>query len=165
VGTINAGRDRDCFAVQAASGRETGARPGREHIEVMGSPAGFQLHSHGLPAFAEGSGPSTSSIFAIACISFASDTRRTAVRDRVNVVDDPYDIYARESGGDYSSEIRRDGFEFPRARREMLLDELERSGGSAQFAGYVGIKYSTLANRWPTGFKNGGNKGGPKALW
>ena len=35
----------------------------------------------------------------------------------------------------------------PRARREMLLDEWERSGGSAaQFAGYVGIKYSTLAN-------------------
>jgi hypothetical protein len=29
----------------------------------------------------------------------------------------------------------------------MLLDEWERSGGSAaQFAGYVGIKYSTLAN-------------------
>jgi transposase len=35
----------------------------------------------------------------------------------------------------------------PRARREMLLDEWERSGGSAaQFAGYVGIKYSTLAS-------------------
>jgi DNA-binding transcriptional regulator YiaG len=35
----------------------------------------------------------------------------------------------------------------PKARREMLLDEWERSGGSAaQFAGYVGIKYSTLAN-------------------
>jgi transposase len=35
----------------------------------------------------------------------------------------------------------------PRARREMLLDELERSGGSAaQFANYVGIKYSTLAS-------------------
>ena len=29
----------------------------------------------------------------------------------------------------------------------MLLDEWERSGGSAaQFADYVGIKYSTLAN-------------------
>ena len=35
----------------------------------------------------------------------------------------------------------------PKARREMLLDEWERSGGSAaQFADYVGIKYSTLAN-------------------
>ena len=35
----------------------------------------------------------------------------------------------------------------PKARREMLLDEWGRSGGSAaQFADYVGIKYSTLAN-------------------
>jgi transposase len=35
----------------------------------------------------------------------------------------------------------------PQARREMLLDEWERSGGSAaQFADYVGIKYSTLAH-------------------
>ena len=35
----------------------------------------------------------------------------------------------------------------PKARREMLLDEWERSGGSAaQFADYVGIKYSTLAS-------------------
>jgi hypothetical protein len=35
----------------------------------------------------------------------------------------------------------------PKARREMLLDEWERSGGSAaQFADYVGIKYSTLAH-------------------
>ena len=35
----------------------------------------------------------------------------------------------------------------PRVRREALLDEYERSGGSAaQFASYVGIKYSTLAN-------------------
>jgi len=35
----------------------------------------------------------------------------------------------------------------PRARREMLLDEWERSGGSAaQFADYVGIRYSTFAN-------------------
>jgi len=32
----------------------------------------------------------------------------------------------------------------------MLLDELERSGGSAaQFAGYVGINI----RRWPIGFK------------
>jgi hypothetical protein len=35
----------------------------------------------------------------------------------------------------------------PRARREELLDEYERSGISGvQFAAYVGIKYSTLAN-------------------
>jgi hypothetical protein len=35
----------------------------------------------------------------------------------------------------------------PKPRREMLLDEWERSGGSAaQFADYVGIKYSTLAS-------------------
>ena len=35
----------------------------------------------------------------------------------------------------------------PKTRREMLLDEWERSGGSAaQFADYVGIKYSTLAS-------------------
>ena len=35
----------------------------------------------------------------------------------------------------------------PKARREAVLDEYERSGGSAaQFANYVGIKYSTLAN-------------------
>jgi transposase-like protein len=35
----------------------------------------------------------------------------------------------------------------PKARREAMLDEYERSGGSAaQFANYVGIKYSTLAN-------------------
>jgi hypothetical protein len=34
-----------------------------------------------------------------------------------------------------------------RARREALLDEYERSGISGvQFANYVGIKYSTLAN-------------------
>ena len=34
----------------------------------------------------------------------------------------------------------------PKARREAVLDEYERSGGSAaQFAKYVGIKYSTLA--------------------
>ena len=34
----------------------------------------------------------------------------------------------------------------PRARREALLDEFERSGASgAQFAAYVGVKYSTFA--------------------
>jgi DNA-binding transcriptional regulator YiaG len=35
----------------------------------------------------------------------------------------------------------------PRAKREELLEEYERSGISGvQFAAYVGIKYSTLAN-------------------
>ena len=35
----------------------------------------------------------------------------------------------------------------PRARREALLNEFERGGTSgAQFAEYVGIKYSTFAN-------------------
>jgi hypothetical protein len=35
----------------------------------------------------------------------------------------------------------------PRTRREALLDEFERSGGSAaQFAAYVGLRYSTFAN-------------------
>ena len=34
----------------------------------------------------------------------------------------------------------------PRARREALLDEFERSGASgAQLAAYVGVKYSTFA--------------------
>jgi hypothetical protein len=34
----------------------------------------------------------------------------------------------------------------PHARREALLDEFERSGASgAQFAAYVGVKYSTFA--------------------
>jgi hypothetical protein len=48
----------------------------------------------------------------------------------------------------------------PKARREMLLDEWERSGGSAaQFADYVGIKYSTLAN-W---IQKRRKQAGPKA--
>jgi DNA-binding transcriptional regulator YiaG len=35
----------------------------------------------------------------------------------------------------------------PRTRREELLDEYERSGISGvQYAAYIGIKYSTLAN-------------------
>jgi hypothetical protein len=35
----------------------------------------------------------------------------------------------------------------PKARREAVLDEYERSGGSAaQSAKYVGVKYSTLAS-------------------
>jgi transposase len=48
----------------------------------------------------------------------------------------------------YLSEIEEDKCGFPkRDRQEMLLDEWERGGGSAaQFADYVGIKYSTLAN-------------------
>jgi transposase len=41
----------------------------------------------------------------------------------------------------------------------MLLDELERSGGSAaQFANYVGIKYSTLASWIQKRRKRGGLK-------
>src|ERR1700759_4651859 len=52
--------------------------------------------------------------------------------------EDSGEIFKRDRGG----RVR-----VPKARREMLLDEWERSGGSAaQFADYVGIKYSTLAN-------------------
>ena len=56
-----------------------------------------------------------------------------------------------EGNGSYDGEIfKRDTMgrvRVPRARREALLDEYERNGGSAaQFAAYVGIKYSTLAN-------------------
>src|SRR6202035_3240050 len=52
--------------------------------------------------------------------------------------EDPGEIFKRDT----KRRVR-----VPRARREMLLDEWERSGGSAaQFADYVGIKYSTLAN-------------------
>ena len=56
-----------------------------------------------------------------------------------------------ELTGSYEGEIfKRDTMgrvRVPRARREALLDEFERNGGSgAQFAAYVGIKYSTLAN-------------------
>ena len=58
----------------------------------------------------------------------------------------------------------------PKARREMLLDEWERSGGSAaQFADYVGIKYSTLAHwiqkrRKGTGLKKPLSKPGEGAV-
>src|ERR1700692_730236 len=52
-----------------------------------------------------------------------------------------------EDNGEIFKRDRRGRVRVPRARREMLLDEWERSGGSAaQFADYVGIKYSTLAN-------------------
>jgi transposase len=52
--------------------------------------------------------------------------------------ENPGEIFKRDTKG----RVR-----VPRARRELLLDEWERSGGSAaQFADYVGIKYSTLAN-------------------
>jgi transposase len=52
-----------------------------------------------------------------------------------------------ENAGEIFKRDTKGRVRVPRARREMLLDELERSGGSAaQFAGYVGIKYSTLAN-------------------
>jgi transposase len=52
-----------------------------------------------------------------------------------------------EGSGEIFKRDRRGRVRVPKARREMLLDEWERSGGSAaQFADYVGIKYSTLAS-------------------
>ena len=52
-----------------------------------------------------------------------------------------------EDSGEIFKRDTRGRVRVPKARREMLLDEWERSGGSAaQFADYVGIKYSTLAN-------------------
>jgi hypothetical protein len=52
-----------------------------------------------------------------------------------------------EDSGEIFKRDRKGRVRVPKARREMLLDEWERSGGSAaQFADYVGIKYSTLAN-------------------
>ena len=52
-----------------------------------------------------------------------------------------------EGSGEIFKRDKRGRVRVPKARREMLLDEWERSGGSAaQFADYVGIKYSTLAN-------------------
>src|SRR6202162_2617635 len=52
-----------------------------------------------------------------------------------------------EDNGEIFKRDRRVRVRVPRARREMLLDEWERSGGSAaQFADYVGIRYSTFAN-------------------
>jgi hypothetical protein len=52
-----------------------------------------------------------------------------------------------EDSGEILKRDRRGRVWVPRARREMLLDEWERSGGSAaQFADYVGIRYSTFAN-------------------
>ena len=52
-----------------------------------------------------------------------------------------------EDSGEIFKRDRMGRVRVPKARREMLLDEWERSGGSAaQFADYVGIKYSTLAH-------------------
>jgi DNA-binding transcriptional regulator YiaG len=52
--------------------------------------------------------------------------------------EEPAEIFKRDTMG----RVR-----VSRARREALLDEYERSGISGvQFANYVGIKYSTLAN-------------------
>jgi hypothetical protein len=52
-----------------------------------------------------------------------------------------------EDNGEIFKRDRRGRVRVPKTRREMLLDEWERSGGSAaQFADYVGVKYSTLAN-------------------
>jgi transposase-like protein len=52
-----------------------------------------------------------------------------------------------EPSGEIFKRDRMGRVRVPKARREMLLDEWERSGGSAaQFADYVGIKYSTLAS-------------------
>ena len=42
----------------------------------------------------------------------------------------------------------------------MLLDELKRSGGSAA---QLLATWGSNIQRWPTGFKNGGNKGGPQS--
>jgi hypothetical protein len=52
--------------------------------------------------------------------------RRTAVRDSVNVLDDLYDIYAREFRGDnFNRDTKGGGFEFPgrdgKCRCSLLL--------------------------------------------
>src|SRR5271168_4544665 len=53
-----------------------------------------------------------------------------------------------EDSGEIFKRDRMGRVRVPRARREMLLDEWERSGGSAaQFADYVGVKYSPLGRR------------------
>jgi hypothetical protein len=55
--------------------------------------------------------------------------------------------YTPEDSGEIFKRDTRGRVRVPKARREMLLDEWERSGGSAaQFADYVGIRYSTFAN-------------------
>src|ERR1700676_3445232 len=65
-----------------------------------------------------------------------------------------------EGSGEIFKRDRRGRVRVPKARREMLLDEWERSGGSAaQFADYVGIKYSTLASWIQKRRKQAGLKG------
>ena len=52
-----------------------------------------------------------------------------------------------EESGEIFKQDTKGRVRVPKARREALLDEYERNGGSAaQFASYIGIKYSTLAN-------------------
>lgn len=52
-----------------------------------------------------------------------------------------------EESGEIFKQDTKGRVRVPKARREALLDEYERNGGSAaQFANYIGIKYSTLAN-------------------
>jgi len=55
--------------------------------------------------------------------------------------------FTPEEGGQIFKRDTIGRVRLPRARREELLDEYERSGISGvQFAAYVGIKYSTLAH-------------------
>jgi hypothetical protein len=54
--------------------------------------------------------------------------------------------FTPEESGEIFKRDKMGRVRVPRARREALLDEYERSGISGvQFANYVGIKYSTLA--------------------
>ena len=75
-----------------------------------------------------------------------------------------------EDSGEIFKRDRMGRVRVPKARREMLLDEWERSGGSgAQFADYVGIKYSTFAHwiqkrRKGTGLKKSLSKPGEEAV-
>lgn len=55
--------------------------------------------------------------------------------------------YTPEEGAQIFKRDTMGRVRLPRARREELVDEYERSGISGvQFAAYVGVKYSTLAN-------------------
>ena len=55
--------------------------------------------------------------------------------------------YTPEEGAQIFKRDAMGRVRLPRARREELLDEYERSGISGmQFAAHVGIKYSTLAS-------------------
>jgi hypothetical protein len=55
--------------------------------------------------------------------------------------------FTPEESGEIFKRDKMGRVRVPRARREALLDEYERNGISGvQFANYVGIKYSTLAN-------------------